>query len=52
MTTASDDDIPDLVDILDSEHLDAVWFTRTFSLTLPKINNTQIYGIHTVKTGC
>ena len=26
MTTMSDYDIPDLVDVSDSEHLDAVWF--------------------------
>ena len=38
MTTKSDADIPNLDDILD-----AVWFEQTFSLTLPKSKNAQLY---------
>ena len=47
MTTTSDNDIPDLEDILASEHLDNIqhvtWFALTFYLTPPKITNTQDY---------
>ena len=61
MMTTSDDDIPALVDILDSEHLDniqhGVWFAYTFYQTQPKITNTKLYIKHvmnivyTIKTG-
>ena len=63
MTTMSDNDIPDLVDNLDSEHLDNiqhdVWFAYTSYLTLPKNNQHRIVYIkhvmnivYTIKTRC
>ena len=47
MTTMNDEEIPYLVELLNSEHLDNIqhetWFAWTFSLTLPKITNTRLY---------
>ena len=60
MTTTSDNDIPNLVDI--SKCLDNIqheaWFEQTFSLTLPKITKKMIYKdvcmniIYIIKTRC
>ena len=50
LTTRSHDDILDLVDILDSEHLDNIQhgllFALTFHLTQPEISNTKFIYIY------
>ena len=59
MTTTSDDDIPNLEDILDSAHLDNSMVCIKILFDSPNINNTQDYVyfehtvniVYTIKTG-